>query len=316
MFITLHHGNKLKKVSLERGKVYQKMFDKAGLANKVKLWFTRIRTRFTRSRLIDVNRLMWLQKRIRSRNLTIRPRVVRFARLRRRVKRRIKKAKNGFLRKPRNKPRINAHRSSFFTRFLMRSRVMHSRRKKRTRFTRLFFFNMSQPVPIRDTFYLKEPAWFQRVRSSIRYFERKPFRKYPFRYGRYAKPLYKRQFYMGRILITSRKRNTFMNVEEIVRRQSRMITRTIYKSSCSLVGYTGIKRKTDQARQEVANDIGFFLGEANLTTIDVIFKRRPKSKNARKFMKKFLPAPICVRNIIFKIRRTHGFTRRKKLKRK
>jgi hypothetical protein len=322
LLIRQHHNSD--RVLIKKDSIYRELVTKIGI-NKGKNKKVFIRGRRLKNNKYRISARVKLRKRysgrFKRRRLTVSPRVIHIGRLRRRLKKRIKKI-NGI--KTTNRSHINAHHKSFFRRFLLRKRgsgkriPLHIRGRRGHRLRRRLFYVTAriQPVQVRDTLYLKEPAWFQWVRSSIKFYENKKFRKFPFRYRRHVKRLHNREFYLGRIFVRTCKRNTFIHVEEIVRRQSRMRNRVIYKASCSLVGYKGIKRKTDHARVAVSKNIGFFLGLAGLTTIDIIFVRSLNFWHMRKFMRGFLPAPICVRSIIVKIRRTHGFTRRKKIRRK
>jgi hypothetical protein len=232
-------------------------------------------------------------------------------RIRRRLKRRLRKTK-GILTK--NKSVTNIYRNSYFKRYL---RCYPANRKARSDlYYRTYYFQIDKTGKYDEYKEHDEEIFtFNKLKQDIQFYESNPFRKKRFIYKGMAKPLYLRDFSLGRIYITSRRRNTFMTIEEIIQTRSHLEGRIIFKATGSTAGYKGPKKRTRHARHAVSEVIGAFIHEKGISTVDFVFIRFIRYRMIS-YVRNFKKTPIFLRHIIVKKRRTHGFTRRKKAKRK
>jgi len=242
--------------------------------------------------------------------------------IRRKLKKRLRKS-TGILKK--NKSARNLYRNSYFKRYLRRryylrrhpSRQLQPNRRRRSRlYYRTYSFQIHKSGKYDEYDEHDEEIFtFNKLKQDIQFYESNPFRKRRFIYKGLAKPLYLRDFSLGRIYITSRRRNTFMTIEEIIQTRSHLEGRIIFKATGSTAGYKGPKKRTRHARHAVSQVIGAFIHEKGISTVDFVFIRFIRYR-MMSYVRNFIKTPLFLRHIIVKNRRSHGFTRRKKAKRK
>jgi hypothetical protein len=117
----------------------------------------------------------------------------------------------------------------------------------------------------------------------------------------------RRMFRLARVFLNLQRRNGFASVHE----QNRLA----FKCSVGSTGFVGPKRGTTQGKERIAKATGSFLKKAEFTTMDLFLPRRWKRWIIR-LIRGLYTRRIFIRHIIFLKRRTHGFTRPKKARRK
>jgi len=246
-------------------------------------------------------------------------RKTRIARLKRRINRRIRRS---FITTKRKRIRRNLLRKSYFYRYILRR---HKRVYKRT-----IGLLLCQPLYYQDELYA-----FEQLQTKLRLRRRSRKR---IMYKRQRTLQTKRAFTFGYCYICYRKRNLFITIFKLISVQYRqkirlMLTskantkafsrykllhrldkKQVFKCTGALTGYTGPKRTTKLGRESVAKAAVAFLYNNQFTCVDLIF-----TKHLGRFfsfiIRGLLLYPIFIRHIYISKRRSHGFTRLKKIRR-
>jgi len=146
-------------------------------------------------------------------------RISNLPRIRKQLKRRLNRSKGST---KLHVSRRNLICKSYFRRYRLRRR---RRLFKRTRY-----------LPKYQAYnYHGEMLIFSNLQKDIAFYERNPFRAKRFRYPGLSKPLHKRVFSLGRVFITTRRRNTFITIEELTERDAVFNNRVIYKTRVVLL---------------------------------------------------------------------------------
>jgi hypothetical protein len=123
-----------------------------------------------------------------------------------------------------------------------------------------------------------------------------------------------RPFTFGLVTAINRKRNFYAAVHAIDPSKT-LPTRLSFKSSVGLTGFIGPKRGTYMGKNRVGVAIARHLRKVKFSLLDIVFPRR-LSKRFRFFMRGLLTKRFWVRRIHISKRRSHGYTRLRKPKRK
>jgi hypothetical protein len=209
----------------------------------------------------------------------------RITRLRKKLRRKIKNAYH--VRKYRI-ARRNLNKKSYFYRFVLR-------RYKRV-YKRTVGLYLRRPIT-----YQFEAKLFDKLLKNLR---KKRWFARSFRYKRLTK------FNHGVVYLSHYRRNTFVTIFKLIKESKRIV----FKSTGALNGFPGTKRVTKLGRESVAKAAATFLRRKNFTSVDVIFTKRI----GRLFflmIRGLFSFPIYLRHIYMPKRRSHGFTRRKKIRR-
>lgn len=220
-------------------------------------------------------------------------------RLKQRVKRIIQRTTDYVVKR---RLKRNYHMKSYLKRFIL----------KRT-FNKRFFFPIVGPKrPIHTISWEKR---FNKIRYKIRKHERYLRYKFFYKPAPFYKPLSKRKLSFGSVNINLKRRNIFGTV--FLKRTSkfRRQDRVIFRSTAGCVGYSGRKKKTRYAREKLCNTIADFMATKRISHIDISF-RTGYGRMYRFLVKGIILHPIFVRYILIVKKRSHGFTRRRKAKRK
>jgi hypothetical protein len=193
------------------------------------------------------------------------------------------------------KSKRNYLNRTYFGRFVLR---------KRTRFKRTLRFPPGRFVDF-DT----ETQNYRRKVSIAR--ARNPIYKIFAKKGR-LHPI--RPFTFGLVTAIYRKRN-FCAAVHTIDPSKTPSTRLLFKSSVGLTGYAGPKRGTNLGRQRVGKAISHFLRKTKFSLLDLVFPRR-LSRRFSFFFRGLLTKRFWLRRILFSKRRSHGFTRLRKARRK
>jgi len=166
---------------------------------------------------------------------------------------------------------------------------------------------------------VEESRLLYKLRRGLKRYELNKMLNTPFMLNRKIyTPLSERSFYFGRVYLTLRRRNTFVTINTVNQQMFRYYHKTYehvrYKVSCGLLGYAGPKRRTFHARMEVVKSAASFLGDNNFTSVDMIFPSGIK-RFLRRFVRVLCESHLYVRYLICPKMKSHGFTRKKKLKR-
>jgi hypothetical protein len=113
----------------------------------------------------------------------------------------------------------------------------------------------------------------------------------------------------GTVYITHLRRNTFVTIF-----QNKELPTRVFQSSTSHQNYTGTKRKTTLARKSTVLAASSFLRYNNFKCVDIIFTRK-SGFYFHYLIRGLLRYRIFVRLIQLSRRRSHGATRRKKIRR-
>lgn len=213
--------------------------------------------------------------------------------LKRRITRRLERQFNPAIRQKR---RRNLFQRSYFKKFILRRRP-----RKR------FFLRISRRIRKEND----EKTLFIRLNNSFRKAELKRMRKTLFRKTHYFLPLSKRSFSYGKLHITNRRRNTFCTYShgDIENRLKQSVR---FKASCGMY-YQGPKKITRFSRETVLRNVAFFVGNDRASHLDIFL--RGHGRIYKHLLKAFRIEPIYIRYLFITRRRSHGFTRAKKLRR-
>lgn len=161
----------------------------------------------------------------------------------------------------------------------------------------------------------EEEPLFLRLKKDIRFYVRKERFKKPRGFISSYKPLNKRVFSLGRIYITYRRRNTFITIYQVSFNNKNEDQRVVFKATAGVVGYKGPKKRTRHARECVAKAAGSFLANNQFTSIDILLTSGI-GRVYTFFIRNLFQDTIYVRHIYITRRRSHGYTRLKKAKRR
>lgn len=236
--------------------------------------------------------------------------------MRRRIYRRIRRS---FITKKRRRVRRNLLRKSYFYRYILR--------RYRRVYNRTIGLLLCQPL-----YYQDEQKAFEQLQQRLRM--RRPRQR--IRYKRQRTLRTKRIFAYGTVYVSYRKRNLFITVFKMIpiqytqkvrlrlSSQSNTFTRyklmhrldkkQVFKCTGALQGYTGPKRNTKLGRESVAKATSAFIFNSQFTCVDLIFNKHIGRLFTFIIRGLFL-YPIFLRHIYISKRRSHGFTRLKKIRR-
>lgn len=228
------------------------------------------------------------------------------SRIKRKIKRKLYKSCYTFKRRP--KKRRKALKISFFRRYIFV--------KKRTLYRRTIGLNIYRRLDDEA-----ENKILMNLRYDIKRYERKRMLNNHISSKINYKLLSARYFHFGRVYLTHCRRNTFLTISKIQKRFSRRSKKrlknreqVIFKSSCGHQGYIGPKRSTYHARLGVAKAGGNFLAYHEFSSLDIIFPSGV-GKIFYRLVKDLCKTHYYVRYFISRKKRSHGHTRKRKLRR-
>jgi len=117
-------------------------------------------------------------------------------------------------------------------------------------------------------------------------------------------------FCFGTVYITHRRRNTFITIFKHTEDGKQVV----FKSTSGLNGFLGPKRPTKHGRESVSKMASAYLKSNMFTSVDIVF-----TKSIGRFftylLRGLLMYHVFVRHMYITKRRSHGFTRLKKVRR-
>nr|ADZ99050.1 ribosomal protein S11 [Physarum polycephalum] len=227
------------------------------------------------------------------------PTFIRIAKLRRKFKAKIKRSFG--IKKTKRRKRKRYLSESYFRRYIFP--------KGRPLYKRTIRFNADLPI-----YYQEENSILMKLRRDLRRQEVNRMLNKQFKSDIIFTPLSERFFFFGRIYLTHRRRNTFITISTIAEDKLNLDERVFFKSSCGLLEYKGPKRSTLHARLEVAKACGSFVAQAAFSSVDIIFPSGVGRVFTR-LVRALVERQIYVRYLIIPKRRSHGLTRKKKVRR-
>lgn len=227
------------------------------------------------------------------------PTLRRFARLNKRIQRRIVRSYFNFRRVIRKRRRNLS--DSYFRRYIFP--------KRKSLYKRTIALNTNHPID-----YQEEITLLSRLRKDLKRQEINRMLNSKMSFMSSYKPLSMRAFSFGCIYLTHRRRNTFITISKKFESLIAPTERVVFKTSCGLSEHKGPKRATFHARLHTAKTASTFLTEQEFTSVDIIFSSgigRVFTRLIRALNEK----QIYVRYLIVPKRKPHGSVRKKKQKR-
>jgi ribosomal protein S11 len=235
-------------------------------------------------------------------------------RLKRRIKFKFFKTCYTFKRRP--KKRKECRRKSFFNKYISCKKIRRykRKRKKAIKCKRVTLYKRTKGLKIAPIInFQAENKIFYMVHDNILRIEKNRMRNNSLSQNTH-KLLSNRYFCLRKVYFTHRRRNTFITISAAPTDITNSIETVIFKSSCGHQGYKGPKRKTYHARLSVAQAAGEFLASKEVSSLDIIFPSG-FGRIFYRLVKDLCRSHFYVRYFISKQQRSHGHTRKRKLRR-